>query len=261
MFGISIPEWFVFINFLSDKFFFFLCLRAIVFSLFSWDISRGTYSLNPCILRKTCLFFFYQMVTGFCILFYFGSQFCFSELSTYISLFFLQFNVLYSLSMIIALQCGRITFFLHLLHKLKGILPLSEPLKILNLEPILQRERTQKEKNKCINSYIQNLEKWYWWTCLQGRNRDTDVERMVLWTQQGKKRVGQIEKSSIDIPSTYSQLLLLAQRIKLLVFIWNVRAMKISDWNLPCCCWKLASFRTNTEPGRGKRSTGRVIFS
>ena len=124
---------------------------------------------------------------------------------------FLQFNVLCFLSMITALHCGRITFHLHLHQKPKELLPLREPLKTLNLEPILQREGTQKEKNKCVNSYIQNLEKWYWWTCLQGRNRDTDVERMVLWTQQGEKWVGQIENST-DIPSTYSQPLLPAQR-------------------------------------------------
>ena len=73
-----------------------------------------------------------------------------------------------------------------------------------------ERNNSEREKQ---NLDFQNLEKWYWWTCLQVRNRDTDVERMVLWTQQGKKRVGQIEKSSTDIPSTYSQPLLLAQRI------------------------------------------------
>ena len=144
------------------------------------------------------------MVTGFCILFLFWLTILFLRTFYIYFIIFVQFNVLYALSMISALQCGRITFLLRLLHKPKGILPLSEPLKTLNLEPILQRERTQKEKNKCINSYIQNLEKWYWWTCLQGRNRDTDVERMVLWTQQGKKRVGQIEKSSLDILSLFT---------------------------------------------------------
>ena len=28
-----------------------------------------------------------------------------------------------------------------------------------------------------INAYMWNLEKWYRWTSLQGRNRDTDVEK------------------------------------------------------------------------------------
>ena len=27
-----------------------------------------------------------------------------------------------------------------------------------------------------INAYIWNLERWYWWTCMQGKNRDTDIE-------------------------------------------------------------------------------------
>ena len=32
----------------------------------------------------------------------------------------------------------------------------------MNLEPLLQREVSQKEKNKYIlNAYIRNLEKWY----------------------------------------------------------------------------------------------------
>ena len=37
-------------------------------------------------------------------------------------------------------------------------------------------EVSQKEKNKCINAYMWNLEKWYRWAYLQGRNKDTDVE-------------------------------------------------------------------------------------
>ena len=31
-----------------------------------------------------------------------------------------------------------------------------------------------------------NLEKWYRWTCLQGRNRDTDVENIHMDTKGGK---------------------------------------------------------------------------
>ena len=34
-----------------------------------------------------------------------------------------------------------------------------------------------------INVYMWNLEKWYRWTCLQGRNRDTDVENKCLDTK------------------------------------------------------------------------------
>ena len=33
-----------------------------------------------------------------------------------------------------------------------------------------------------INTYIWNLEKWYWWTYLQGRNGDADVENRLVDT-------------------------------------------------------------------------------
>ena len=34
-----------------------------------------------------------------------------------------------------------------------------------------------------INAYMWNLEKWYRWTSLQGRNRDTDVENKHMDTK------------------------------------------------------------------------------
>ena len=37
-----------------------------------------------------------------------------------------------------------------------------------------------------INAYMWNLEKWYSWTSLQGRNRDTDVENKRMDTKGGK---------------------------------------------------------------------------
>ena len=36
-----------------------------------------------------------------------------------------------------------------------------------------------------INAYMWNLEKWYRWTSLQGRNRDTDVENKCMDTKRG----------------------------------------------------------------------------
>ena len=36
-----------------------------------------------------------------------------------------------------------------------------------------------------INTYMWNLEKWYRWTSLQGRNRDTDVENECMDTKGG----------------------------------------------------------------------------
>ena len=33
-----------------------------------------------------------------------------------------------------------------------------------------------------INAYIWNLGKWYWWTYVQGRNRDMDIEKGLVDT-------------------------------------------------------------------------------
>ena len=37
-----------------------------------------------------------------------------------------------------------------------------------------------------MNTYMWNLEKWYRWTGLQDRNRDTDVENKVMDTKRGR---------------------------------------------------------------------------
>ena len=51
----------------------------------------------------------------------------------------------------------------------------------MNLEPVTQSEVNQKEKNKyCILTHIWNLEKWYWWTYLQGRNRVANIENRLV---------------------------------------------------------------------------------
>ena len=41
-----------------------------------------------------------------------------------------------------------------------------------------------------INAYMWNLEKWYRWSGLQGRNRDTDVENERMDTMGGKRGWG-----------------------------------------------------------------------
>ena len=52
----------------------------------------------------------------------------------------------------------------------------------MNLEPIIYNEVSQKEKKQIlyINTYIWNLESWYWWTYLQGSNGDTDIENRLV---------------------------------------------------------------------------------
>ena len=39
--------------------------------------------------------------------------------------------------------------------------------------------KSEREKQMCINAYLWNLEKWYRWTYLQGRNRDVDIENSL----------------------------------------------------------------------------------
>ena len=58
--------------------------------------------------------------------------------------------------------------------------------------------RKSERKINIINAYIWNLEKWYWWIYLQGRNRDADAENGLVG------RVGEEEgrpnwESSINI--------------------------------------------------------------
>ena len=44
--------------------------------------------------------------------------------------------------------------------------------------------KSEREKQiSYINAYMWNLEKWYRWTSLQGRNRDTDVENKCMGTR------------------------------------------------------------------------------
>ena len=58
--------------------------------------------------------------------------------------------------------------------------------------------KSEREKQiSYIKAYMWNLEKWYRWTCLQGRNRDTDAENKHMDT---KGRVnGMNWETGIDI--------------------------------------------------------------
>ena len=51
---------------------------------------------------------------------------------------------------------------------------------------VIQNEVSQKEKQvSYINAYVESR-KWYEWTYLQNRNRDTDIENKCLDTKGGK---------------------------------------------------------------------------
>ena len=60
----------------------------------------------------------------------------------------------------------------------------------IDLETVVQSDvKSEREKQiSYISTYMWNLEKWYRWTCLQGRNRGTDVENKRMDTKGGKGR-------------------------------------------------------------------------
>ena len=67
----------------------------------------------------------------------------------------------------------------------------------MNLEPIIQSEISQKEKNiSYINAYTWNLEILYWWIYFQGNNGDADIENRFMDTGDAgrKERMGQMER-------------------------------------------------------------------
>ena len=69
----------------------------------------------------------------------------------------------------------------------------------MNLEPIIPSEVSQKEKNKYINTYIWNLEGWYWWICSQSSNGDANIEKRLIDKDGGEEREGDINgESSMD---------------------------------------------------------------
>ena len=72
----------------------------------------------------------------------------------------------------------------------------------MNLEPIItiQSEVSQKGKKKkqisYINAYTWNLEKWYSWIYLQGRNRGAEIENTFVDTV-GEGEGGMNEKAAL----------------------------------------------------------------
>ena len=49
----------------------------------------------------------------------------------------------------------------------------------MDLEAVIQSEVSQKEKKQITNTYMWNLEKWYRWSYLQNRSRDTDIKTFL----------------------------------------------------------------------------------
>ena len=69
----------------------------------------------------------------------------------------------------------------------------------MNLEPMTQSEASQKEKDKyctLMHAYLWNLERWYWWTYLQGSNGDTDLENTFIDMRVGVEGEGGMKRGS-----------------------------------------------------------------
>ena len=74
----------------------------------------------------------------------------------------------------------------------------SLELRWMNLDPVIQSEVSQKEKNKyCILTHIYVIQKngTDQPICMTGI--EMQMQRMNFWTQQGKKRLGRIEKVAL----------------------------------------------------------------
>ena len=75
----------------------------------------------------------------------------------------------------------------------------SALVKWMDLGPVKQWSMSERGKQlQYINTYVWNLEKWYWWICLQGEDGDTDVENGLVDTV-GEGESGMNEGSSINI--------------------------------------------------------------
>ena len=60
----------------------------------------------------------------------------------------------------------------------------------MNLEPIIQSKSEREKQIMYTNTYIWNLERWYWWNELQGGNADTDTENRFMDVRRGEEGEG-----------------------------------------------------------------------
>ena len=61
-----------------------------------------------------------------------------------------------------------------------------------NIKNTVSNSEGEKQIYLCINAYMWNLEKWYRRSCLQRRNRDTDVENKYMNTKAEGKMSGRL---------------------------------------------------------------------
>ena len=72
--------------------------------------------------------------------------------------------------------------------KRNEIVPFSE--KWMDLEAVIQWSKSEREQQIYIITYVWNLEKWFGWTCLHSRNRDTDVKNKHGYQRGTRGRYG-----------------------------------------------------------------------
>ena len=63
----------------------------------------------------------------------------------------------------------------------------------MNLEPIIQSEISQKEKDKYC---ICNLKRWYWWIYFQGNSGKTDIENRPMDMGEGEEGEDEMYRES-----------------------------------------------------------------
>ena len=65
------------------------------------------------------------------------------------------------------------------------VMPFAATWMDLEIITFSEVSQTEKDKNHDI-THMRNLKKWYKWTYLQNRNRDTDVENKCMDTKVGR---------------------------------------------------------------------------
>ena len=66
-----------------------------------------------------------------------------------------------------------------------------------SLEPIIQSEESQKEKNKYVSELIYGIQKGGTEETIRRAAMETQTQETDLWTEQGKEMLGRIERIAL----------------------------------------------------------------
>ena len=90
----------------------------------------------------------------------------------------------------------------------------------MNLEPIIEWSKLEREKQiSYIDTYMWNLERWYWWTYLPSSNGDADIETRLVGTV-GKERVGRMETAAWE---HYTTICKIDSQREFAEWLWGLR--------------------------------------